>query len=240
MFLMPPRLAPSYSTAGATRRAPCRSTTSRAGLPNVKSCMSTAPRRSITTSTLPAAGTTLTALTSPSRGATPLLPGLRPRSAPAGAGRGLRCASWRYLLLGELQTLLPLEAELLHRKHDFARPDRGGLEAPDDVARLHSIHLAVRHIAQHRDAARRIPPVVIDPDEAQVGQERSDVARPQQREERVAPAALVGEDLAHQHRRGRGRHAVGLGLGAVGFRRRRGGALRLRGEPRSNERGERT
>src|SRR5207249_10649161 len=168
----------------------------------VKSWMSTAPRRSITTSTLPAAGTTLTALTSPSRAGGPVIPGLRPGSAQAGAGRELRCASWCYLLLGELQAFLPLEAELLHRKHDFARPDRGGLEAPDDVARLHSIHLAVRHIAQHRDAARRIPPVVVDPHEPQVRQERSDVARPQQREERVAPAALVGEDLAHQHRRG--------------------------------------
>src|SRR5258707_15847963 len=38
----------------------------------------TAPRSSITTSTLPAAGSTLTALTSPSRGVAPLIPGLAP------------------------------------------------------------------------------------------------------------------------------------------------------------------
>src|SRR5438046_1128989 len=96
MFLMPPRLAPSYSTAGATRRAPCRSTTSRAGLPNVKSCMSTAPRRSITTSTLPAAGTTLTALTSPSRRAPPLLPGLAP---PVRTSRSGTRAAMRFMAL---------------------------------------------------------------------------------------------------------------------------------------------
>src|SRR2546426_12822111 len=52
------------------------------------------------------------------------------------------------------------------------------------------------------------------------------------------PYTTLFRSLAHQHRRGR-HHAVGLGLGAVGFRRR-GGALRLRGEPRSHERGERT
>src|SRR2546422_1933921 len=37
----------------------------------------------------------------------------------------------------------------------------------DDVARLHSIHLAVGHIAQNRDAARGIPPVVVDAHETQ-------------------------------------------------------------------------
>src|SRR5256885_7541042 len=82
-----------------------------------------------------------------------------------------------YLMCGLLLTLPPLEAEPLHRKHDFARPDRGGLEAPDDVARLHSIHLAVGHIAQHRDAARGIPPVVVDAHQPQVRQQRPDVAR---------------------------------------------------------------
>src|SRR6266702_3201070 len=92
-------------------------------------------------------------------------------------GRGLRCASWRYLLLGELQTLLPLETELLHRKHDFARADRGDLETPDDVTGLHPVDLVVRDVAQHRDAAGREAAVVVDPDELQVRQERPDVPR---------------------------------------------------------------
>src|SRR5256885_10285359 len=94
--------------------------------------------------------------------------GSRPGSAQAGTRRGSRYTSWRYLLLGELQTLLPLETELLHRKHDFARADRGDLEAPDDVAGLHPVDLAVGHVAQHRDAAGREPPVVIDPHQLQV------------------------------------------------------------------------
>src|SRR5207249_11363504 len=130
----------------------------------------------------------------------PSPPGLRPGSAQAGAGRKLRCTSWRYLLLGERQAFLSLEAELLHRKHDFTRPDRGGLEAPDDVARLHSIHFAVGHIAQYRDAARRIPSVVVDAHEPQVRQQRPDVAPAEQPQEWVPPAALVRADLAHQHR----------------------------------------
>src|SRR5207247_11236018 len=64
---------------------------------------------------------------SPTRRSSDLSPRHRP-PAPPGLGapprrgatrRGLRCASWRYLLLRELQGLLPLEAEFLHRKDDF-------------------------------------------------------------------------------------------------------------------------
>src|SRR5207302_1258968 len=50
----------------------------RGGLARVKSCTSTAPRRSITTSTRPGAGSTLTALTSPSRPGAPPIRGLTP------------------------------------------------------------------------------------------------------------------------------------------------------------------
>src|SRR5438445_13017593 len=94
----------------------------------------------------------------------PSLPGLRPGSARPATRRGSRCTSWRYLLLGERQALLPLEAELLHSKHDFARADRGDLETPEDVARLHAVDLVVRHLAAHLDAARRAPAGVVDPD----------------------------------------------------------------------------
>src|ERR1051325_8169814 len=103
-------------------------------------------------------------------------------------GRGLRCASWRYLLLGELQALLPLETELLHRKHYFARADRRDLEAPDDVPGLHAIDLVVGHVAQHRDAARREAAVVVDPHELQVRQERPDGPRLEHPQERIPPA----------------------------------------------------
>src|SRR5439155_1747884 len=127
---------------------------------------------------------------------------------PTATRREQRCASWRYLPLGERQRLLPLEAEFLHRKHDFPRADRRDLEAPDDVRRLHPVDLGVRHVAQHGHAACRIARVVVDADEPQVGQERPDVARPEQRQEGIAPAPLVGVDLARQRRRAR---AVGAG-----------------------------
>src|SRR5256885_14743982 len=106
--------------------------------------------------------------------------GSRPGSAQAGTRRRLRCTSWRYLLLGELQALLPLETELLHRKHDFARADRGDLEAPDDVAGLHPVDPGVGDVAQHRDTARGEAPIVVDPHELQVREQRPDVARLEQ------------------------------------------------------------
>src|SRR2546425_614714 len=118
----------------------------------------------------------------------------------------------------ERQETLTLEAEFLHRKHDFPRADRRDLEAPDDVRRLYPVDLGVRDVAQHGHAARRIARVVVDADELQVRQERPDVARLEQRQEGIAPAALVGVHLARQRRRAR---AVGPG------RRVLGGALRL-------------
>src|SRR3989442_459411 len=90
MFLPPPRFCPSYSVAGAVSRAPVRSMTSRAGLLRVKSWTSTAPRRSITTSTLPGAGTTLTAFTSPSRAGAPIIPGLAPGVSTNGSSHAAR------------------------------------------------------------------------------------------------------------------------------------------------------
>src|SRR5438046_2917845 len=154
MFLMPPRFCPSYSTAGAASRAPCRSSTSRAGLGSVKSWTSTAPRRSITTSTLAEAGSTLTARTSPSRPPDPAGARAPPRWRATRRGQG--CASWCSLLLSELQALLPLEAEFLDRKDDLTRPDRGRPEASDDVARLHAIEFAVRDVTQYRHAPCRV------------------------------------------------------------------------------------
>src|SRR5439155_3822747 len=119
-------------------------------------------------------------------------PARGPPPRRAATRRGLRWASWRYLLLGERQRFLAPEAEFLHRKHDFARADRRDLEAPDDLRRLHPVDLAVGDVAEHGDAARRVARVVVDPDELQIGEERPDVARLEERQERVAAAALVG------------------------------------------------
>src|SRR5947208_15683532 len=102
-------------------------------------------------------------------------------------GRGLQCASWRYLLLGELQALLPLETELLHRKHDFARADRGELEAPDDVTGLHPVDLVVGHVAQDRDAAGREPAGVSERVEPLRREDRAGVGLRVQRWRRVPP-----------------------------------------------------
>src|SRR5205823_10488700 len=106
----------------------------------------------------------------------------------AGTGRATRrgqgCASWCSLLLGELQALLPLEAEFLDRKDDLTWPDGGRPEASDDVARLHAIEFAVGDVTQHRHAPRRVARVVVDAHELEIREERPDVARPEQREER--------------------------------------------------------
>src|SRR5207247_1015020 len=168
--------------------------------------------------------------------APPPRPPRPPRLTPQGLGvpprrtttrRGLRCASWRYLLLGELQALLPLEPELLHRKHDLPRPDRRDLEAPQDLAGHRPVHLVVRHVPQYRHAARRVPPVVVDAHELQVREQRADVPRLEERQERVPPPAFVPERFAHQPRRRRVRTRRRVARGGGGRLRRRGGRHRL-------------
>src|SRR2546426_12454412 len=76
-------------------------------------------------------------------------------------------------------------------------------------------------------AARRVAPVVVDAHELQVREQRADVPRLEERQERVPPPAFVPERFAHQPRRRRVRARRRVARGGGGRLRRRGGRHRL-------------